>query len=385
MWALDEGRLERAFSVVERGVEGGAFAGAVAAVGCGNALVVRAFGHAALQPARVPMRPDTLFDLASLTKVVGTTPAVLRLVEDGAFSLDAPVADLLPEFADRRVTVRHLLTHTSGLPAWAPLYLDHRGLPAYLRAIGGMPLERPPGERVVYSDLGFILLGAIVERVAGESLPDYCRKAVFAPLGMDATGWLPAAPRERIAATEAGNRTEMDMAGARAAEFGHWRQEILWGEVNDGNAHYGLGGVAGHAGLFGTVADLAAYARAWLRRGFPILSPPTVQLATRNLTAGLGGARGLGWQKPPEEPLPARPHSCGELLSAAAYGHTGFTGTSLWIDPEKELFIILLTNRLHPVPERKGPDLLALRPAFHNAVVAACIVRRAERATWGGA
>jgi len=372
MPVIDEDRLERAFAVIERGVEGGAFAGAVAAVGCGDALVVRAFGHAALQPERVPMRPDTLFDLASLTKVVATTPAVLRLVEEGAFSLDAPVADLLPEFADRRVTVRHLLTHTSGLPAWKPLYLECRGLPEYLRAIGELPLERAPGERVVYSDLGFILLGAIVERVTGRSLPDYCRTAVFEPLGMADAGWLPRAPRERIAATEAGNRTEMGMVGDRASEFGRWRQEILWGEVNDGNAHYGLGGVAGHAGLFGTAADLISCALAWLCRGEPILSPPTVQLATRNLTPGLGEARGLGWQKPPQETLPSRPHSCGELLSGAAFGHTGFTGTSLWIDPEKDLFIILLTNRLHPVPHRTGPDLFALRPAFHNAVAAAC-------------
>lgn len=372
MVSLDKRRLELAFAVVQRGVEGGAFAGAVAAVGRGDEVVVRAFGHAALQPERVPMRADTLFDLASLTKVVATTPAVLRLVEQGAFSLDAPVADLLPEFTDRRVTVRHLLTHTSGLPAWLPLYLDQRGLPAYLRAIGRLPLEQAPGERVVYSDLGFILLGAIVARVTGQSLPDFCRTAVFEPLGMRETGWLPQVPRARIAATEEGNRTEMEMAGLRAAEFDRWRQEILWGEVNDGNAHYGLGGVAGHAGLFGTAQDLALYALAWLRGGRPILSPPTVQLATRNLTPAPGEARGLGWQKPPQETLPSRPHSCGELLSDSAFGHTGFTGTSLWIDPEKQLFIILLTNRLHPVRHRKGPDLFALRPAFHNAVVAAC-------------
>jgi len=374
MCALDPARLERAFALLARGVECGAFAGAVAAVGGLDEAEVRAFGHAALRPRSVPMRTDTRFDLASLTKVVATTPAVLHLLEEGAFSLETPVRDLLPEFADGRVTVRHLLTHTSGLPAWLPLYIDHHGLDDYRAAIGRLPLEREPGRQVVYSDLGFILLGAIVERLTGLSLPAYCESAVFAPLGMATAGWLPPGPLDGVAATEEGNRIEMGMAGERADAFLRWRQGILWGEANDGNAFYGLDGVAGHAGLFGTAADLIAYARAWLRGGAPVLSPHTVALATRNLTPGMVDARGLGWQKPPAEPFPARPCSGGELLSASAFGHTGFTGTSLWVDPEKGLFIILLTNRLHPVPERCGPDLFALRPRFHNAAVAAWIV-----------
>lgn len=371
MCAVDPARLERAFAVLARGVEQGAFAGAVAAVGGPDQLVVRAFGHAALRPEKIPMRTDTLFDLASLTKVVAALPAVLRLVEEGAFSLDAPVHAILPEFPDERVTVRHLLTHTGGLPAWRPLYLDCRGWDEYLRAIGQVPLESAPGTRVVYSDLGFILLGGIVVRVTGQPLADFCKSAVFDPLGMAETCWTPRVDRSRIAATEEGNRTEYGMAGSRAAEFGRWRRGILWGEANDGNAFYGLDGVSSHAGLFSTAADLAAYARAWLRGGAPILSRAAVALATRNLTPGQAEARGLGWQKPPADPLPARPHSCGELLSPASFGHTGFTGTSLWIDPERQLFVILLTNRLHPVPRRAGPDLFALRPAFHNAVASA--------------
>lgn len=371
MSAPDPARLERAFAVLERGVEQGAFAGAVAAVGGPDELAVRAYGCAALQPEPVPMRTDTLFDLASLTKVVATLPAVLHLVEEGAFSLETPVHAILPEFRDGRVTVRHLLTHTSGLPAWRPLYLDCRGWDEYLRAIGQTPLEFAPGTQVTYSDLGFILLGGIVSRVTGQPLPDFCRSAVFAPLGMAETSWLPRVDRARIAATEEGNRTEFGMAGSRAAEFGRWRRGILWGEANDGNAWYGLDGVSSHAGLFSTAADLVAYARAWLRGGAPILSRAAVRLATQNLTPGMADARGLGWQKPPTDPLPARPHSCGELLSPASFGHTGFTGTSLWIDPERQLFVVLLTNRLHPVPRRAGPDLFALRPAFHNAVAAA--------------
>lgn len=363
--------LDRAFAVVERGVAEGAFAGAVAVIGDLERTAVRAFGHAVLDPAAIPMSEDTVFDLASLTKVVATTPAVLQLVEAGEISLESPVRAILPEFGDDRVTIRHLLTHTSGLPAWRPLYIDHRGWEAYLRAIGSTPLEREPGTQVVYSDLGFILLGGIVQRVTGLTLPDYCRTAIFEPLGMAETGWLPQLPQARIAATERGNATEYGMAGARAGDFARWRQEILWGEANDGNAYYGLDGVSSHAGLFGTAADLAAYARAWLGGGGPILSRQTVRLATQSLTPGMADNRGLGWQKPTAERLPAKPQSCGELLSPAAFGHTGFTGTSLWIDPQLGFFIILLTNRLHPVPKRTGVDLFAIRPAFHNAAAAA--------------
>ncbi|HYG60284.1 MAG TPA: serine hydrolase domain-containing protein, partial [Symbiobacteriaceae bacterium] len=342
-----------------------------AAVGNAERLFgLEAFGAAALEPEQAPMAPDTLFDLASLTKVVATTPAVLHLLEAGAFSLETPVADLLPVFADRRVTVRHLLTHTSGLPAWMPLYLDCSGLAEYAAAIGATPLVRASGTQVEYSDLGFILLGAMVERLSETALPDFCREAIFAPLGMAHTTWSPKGPRSGIAATEKGNQTEYGMCGERAASFGRWRHEVLWGEVNDGNAWYGLGGISGHAGLFSTAGDLARYAQAWLNGGGPILSQHTVALAARSHTAGKPENRGLGWQKPAHVPFPPKSVSCGDLMSPAAFGHTGFTGTSLWIDPEKDLFAVLLTNRLHPVTVPRSADLMAIRPAFHNAVVA---------------
>lgn len=362
-----EARLKQAFAVVERGVQSGAYPGAVAAVGGRDGLVaLRAFGRAAIEPEQAAMAPDTRFDLASLTKVAATTPAALQLLEQGALVLETPVAAILPAFGDRRVTIRHLLTHTSGLPAWRGLYLDHRGWEAYTAAICATALERDPATRVEYSDLGFILLGAIVQQVTGLSLPDYCRANIFGPLGMTHTGWLPSCHRHAIAATETGNQVEYGMCGERAATFSRWRKDVLWGEVNDGNAHYGLDGVSSHAGLFGTAEDLARYAGAWLRGGAPILSPAAAALATRSHTPGLNENRGLGWSKPPVGPFPAGRVSCGDMFSPAAYGHTGFTGTSIWIDPTLDLYVILLTNRLHP---RAGDGLIAVRPAFHNAVV----------------
>lgn len=365
-------RLDRAFSLVDRAVESGRLPGAVAAVGgTEGPVVVHAYGWAALEPEPVPMRSDTLFDLASLTKVVATTPAVLRLLEEGAFVLETPVRHILPDFSDPRVTIRHLLTHTSGLPAWQPLYLEHRGWEAYTQAICATPLVRDPGARVEYSDLGFMLLGAIIHQVTGMSLPDYCRTAVFEPLGMSETGWLPAVPRERIAATERGNQVEYGMCGDQAAQFPRWRDDVIWGEVNDGNAYYGLDGVSSHAGLFGTAQDLVKYAQCWLRGGEPLFSGRTAGLAgSQSHTRGLNENRGLGWKKKPFDNFPNGRAFCGDLVSDVGFGHTGFTGTSLWMEPAGELFIILLTNRLHPV---SSSYLDTVRPAFHNAVMAAVL------------
>lgn len=365
---MDDIRLERAFAILEKGIQAGAFPGAVAAVGGADGpAVVRALGAAVMQPIQIGMQPDTLFDLASLTKVVATTPAILHLLEAGAFVLETPVRQIIPAFPHPRVTIRHLLTHTSGLPAWRGLYLEHRGWADYTRAICEQELEREPGQQTVYSDLGFLLLGAIIEQVTGRSLPEFCQDAVLSPLGMAETSWLPKANRERIAATETGNRIEYGMCGELAESFSRWRRDLIWGEVNDGNAWYGLDGSASHAGLFGTAGDLVRYARAWLQGGGPILGRQTVSLATRSHTVGMSANRALGWQKPPAAALPDGRASCGDLMSPAAYGHTGFTGTSLWIDPEQDLFVILLTNRLHPVA---SDGLTAVRPAFHNAVVA---------------
>lgn len=353
--------LSQAHAVLTEAIARGVFPGAVAAVGNREGLIsLCAFGHAEVEPDRRPMRPDTIFDVASLTKVIATTTAVLQLIEQGHLTLEQPVRSILPVCADRRIRLKHLLTHTSGLPAWRPLYLEHRGWEAVTGAICRTELTREPGTDVTYSDLGFMLLGAIIMRVTGISIPDYCRKAIFAPLGMAETGWLPEAPRERFAATERGNPTEVRMCGGAATGFGRWRHHVLCGEVHDGNTYYGLDGVSSHAGLFAPAEDLARFATALMRGGGPLLSASTLELATTCHTPGMREARGLGWQKPPAA-------SCGERLSPGAFGHTGFTGTSLWIDPGQNLFVILLTNRVHPTA-RDG--IMSVRRAFHNAVVA---------------
>jgi CubicO group peptidase (beta-lactamase class C family) len=369
--AFDQTRLATAFAIVQTGMEKGFYPGAVAAVGgAKDQAVIRTFGWACVEPEARPMTADALFDLASLTKVVATTPAILHLLETGAFLLETPVQQIIPEFNHPDITVRHLLTHTSGLPAWRGLYLDHRGWEEYVDAIGSLELCREPGTTVGYSDLGFILLGAIIMRVTKKGLPDFCREAVFEPLGMTETGWLPSGSAERIVATERGNQVEYAMCGDRAPGFGRWRLSVARGEVNDGNAFYGLDGIASHAGLFAPVQDLIRYARAWLRGGMPMLGRHTGALATRSHTLGLNDNRALGWTKPPAQALNKARASCGDLLSATAFGHTGFTGTSLWIDPQQDLFVILLTNRLHPVAQ---DGLMSVRPAFHDAVVSAMV------------
>lgn len=365
---LDKAKLNRAFEVLLDGMRQKAYAGGVAAVGSARGIeAVKSFGLAVQEPQTIAMLPETRFDLASLTKVVATTPAILHLLESGAFVLETPVRQILPEFPDARVTIRHLLTHTSGLPAWKPLYLEAAGWDEYVAAICHMPLTADPGTQVVYSDLGFILLGAVIRQAGGLILSEYCRRHVFEPLGMSRTRFVPGGPAEDIAATEIENLVETGMCGERAPAFGKWRTGVIWGEVHDGNAWYGLNGISSHAGLFSNVYDLALYAQAWLKGGAGLLSRRTVALATRCHTPGMAEQRGLGWQKPPTALFPTGRASCGNLLSDSAFGHTGFTGTSLWIDPEQDLFIILLTNRVHP---RASDGIYHFRPAFHNAVVA---------------
>ncbi len=318
------------------------------------------------------MIEQTIFDLASLTKVVATLPAVLLLVGGGAFPLDEPVGRILPEFGTAgwkgEATIRRLLSHTAGLPAWLPLYLDHVGPEQYLEAITQTQPVARPGDRVVYSDLGFILLGEVVRRVSGQDIARFVSTEVFARLGLRTTMFTPPASlRERIAATEHGNRTEIGMCGERAGSFSRWRHEVIWGEANDGNSFYGMAGVSGHAGLFGTASDLARYGQLWLQDGVwegqRVLNEVLVGEATREQAPG----RGLGWRLPAPNASSATDPS--NVLGPNAYGHTGFTGTSLWIDPARVLVLVLLSNRLHPVARS---EIEAIRPAFHAAVTAAC-------------
>jgi CubicO group peptidase (beta-lactamase class C family) len=346
---------------------GQAFPGAVLAVGRGGSLAhLRAFGALSYEPGAPPVATDTVYDLASLTKVVVTTTLAMRLVDEGSLDLDAPVSAFFPAFrggAKDRVTLRHLLTHSGGLVWWAPLYQDTRGPAAFLEKIVAMDLAFEPGTKSVYSDLGILLLGDVIERLGKAPLEELARRLVIEPLGMKDTLYRPPpALLSRIAPTE----------------NDAWRGRALRGEVHDENA-FALGGVAAHAGLFGTAPDLARLARMLLDGGVfegrRIVSRATVELFTGR--AGVpGSSRGLGWDTPSDESgrrssEPGEPgySSAGSLLSARSFGHTGFTGTSMWMDPERGIFVILLTNRVHPTRENNA--IRAVRARVADAVVRA--------------
>ncbi|HSF41228.1 MAG TPA: serine hydrolase domain-containing protein [Thermoanaerobaculia bacterium] len=347
--------LEDVDRLLESFRERGAFPGGVLAAGHRGTLAhLHAFGRLTYDADAPPVSAGTLYDLASLTKVVATTTMAMILVDEGRLDLDQPVRELLPGFTGpgkEAVTVRHLLTHSSGLPAVAPLYQEIRERAAYLERIQAMALEFPPGSRSTYSDLGIILLGEILERTAGQPLDAFVRERVLEPLGMrDTLFRLPVELRPRIAPTE----------------VDPWRGRLIQGEVHDENA-FAMGGVAPHAGLFGTAGDLARFAQMLLDggtfEGRRIVSPETVELFTRR--AGIPGSdRALGW-----DTKSAEGSSAGTLFSSRSFGHTGFTGTSIWIDPERELFVILLTNRVHPT--RENNLIREVRPAVADAVVRA--------------
>jgi CubicO group peptidase (beta-lactamase class C family) len=361
------GGLEAVDAVVRAGVDDRAFPGGVLAVGKGGALVhLRAFGKLSYDEDAAPVATDTIYDLASLTKVVVTTTLSMILVDEGRLDLDARVQSFFPGFsggAKGEVTVRHLLTHSGGLLWWAPLYKEVRGKAAYLERIVALDLAYEPGTKSVYSDLGIVLLGDILERVSGTGFEELARRRVVEALGMKDTGYRPAAALvPRIAPTE------MDP----------WRGRVVRGEVHDENA-FALGGVAPHAGLFGTAPDLARLAQALLDAGTfagrRIVSRATVELFTER--AGVpASSRALGWDTPTDESglrssTAGQPgySSAGSLLSARSFGHTGFTGTSMWMDPERGLYVILLTNRVHPT--RENDKIRDVRSQVADAAVRA--------------
>ena len=357
--------------LVEQGMAAETFPGAVVHVRQ-DARVVwhHAFGWAAVTPRRRTMRSDAVFDLASLTKPIATATAVLQLVEQGILQLDHPVADYLPAFeasGKQAVTVRHLLTHTSGLPAWIRLYLRVRTPAEALRYICALSPGAAPGSRVEYSDLGFIVLGELV-RACGELSLDRYLDARIAPL----VGWRrtrfrpPAAWRPRCVATEAGNEFERAAAGAEGEGF-RWRTGVICGEVHDGNSYYLYRGVAGHAGLFSTAEEVGRFGQIMLDFGATphgaVLARRTVAEATRDQTGQLEEARGLGWRCRRGSPF------MGVRASSEAFGHTGFTGTSLLVDPPRALVVVLLTNRVHPRAATTAIE--TFRAQFHDAVIEA--------------
>ncbi len=348
--------LKRAYTVLERWTADRMIPGAVLAVGRNGVLVPpKAFGLASLEPEERSLAVDAVYDLASLTKVVATTTCALILLEQGLFRLDDMVRHFVPEFPHEGVALRHLLTHTSGLPAWRPLHKEATTPADMMAALYNTPLAYETGARVEYSCLGYILLGELLRRVGGKPLHELADALVFTPLQMRATGYLPGPELRRRAVP-----TEVDSATG----------VFLQGIVHDENARR-LGGVSGNAGLFSTAADLAAFCQMYLNKGgygsSQLLSPATVSLAIRDHTAHLNDSRGLGWVVKGHR----RFSSAGDLFSPSACGHTGFTGTSLWLDPERNLFLILLTNGVHP--HREQAQHIRLRPLVANAVAAAVV------------
>jgi len=329
---------------------------------------------------------STLFDLASLTKVVATTTMAMLLYERGLLDLEAPVAAIVPEFTTDKekdprrheVTLRMLLAHSSGLPAHEKFFLKARTRAELLQAAFTTPLAANPRTQAVYSDIGFIILGVALERLADESLDRFGQREIFAPLAMIHTTFNPPLEiRVKIPPTADEREEEMCGAGAPARQLpkasppqsasqqalrSTFRQRIIQGEVYDENASV-LGGVASHAGLFSTAADLAKFAQAMLNQGNPILRPETVTLFTRRESAPPNTTRALGWD------TPSKPSLSGKYFSPQSFGHLGYTGTSLWIDPTRQLSITLLTNRTWP--DSSNQAINRVRPKLHDAIIEA--------------
>lgn len=312
-----------------------------------------AFGRFTYDADAPPVRDETIFDLASLTKVIATTSIVMQGVERGDLALDEPIRRRLPRWAGRdreQVTIRDLLAHASGLTAWLPFFRDHTGRAEFEAAIAALPLEYPPRTQAIYSDLGFMLLGFLLEDTFHASLDAQFELVRAGIPGAEALTFKPPAATRAIIVP-----TEVDQ----------WRGRLLVGEVHDENA-YALGGVAGHAGLFGTARAVGAFARAILRasRGESggVVRPETVRTFTIRSNVP-GSSRALGW----DTMLPTS--SCGRRMSASAFGHSGFTGTSLWIDPDNDIYVVLLTNRVHPT--RRNERIQGVRRAFHDTVMTA--------------
>ncbi|MGI8423520.1 MAG: serine hydrolase domain-containing protein [Chloroflexota bacterium] len=346
--------LDHTFDTLRRAVEDGLVPGAAAAVGTADGrLRAEAYGWAQLEPRRRRLDLDMLFDCASLTKVVVTTTLALHAIETGHLFLGQKAASAVPEFGAAGkddVTIRHLLTHTSGLPAGIDVSASGKTRAAALRTVWDTPLAAPSASAVVYSDLGFITLGEVLARVLGKPLHRLASDAIFEPLGMRDACFNPAR-RDRCVATEIVPE----------------RGGLVVGEVHDDNAAV-MGGVAGHAGLFATLADVERFARMWLGSGSlegrRVLSPAATALATRDQTGSVDrlAQRGLGWVLTPNGFWPAA-----DLASPTSYSHTGFTGTSIVIDPTIGIYAVLLTNRVHPSREAGSVQRIrTLRARFHN-------------------
>src|SRR5438874_8549934 len=344
-------RLARMDAVIQASIAKKELPGAVVLVGRHGKVVWRkAYGARALEPQREAMTTDTIFDLASLTKVVATTTSIMMLVENGKIRLGDSVTQFIPEMKGEgrdAITIEQLLTHMTGFAPDFDLRDRWTGYDEAIKRLYREPLRSPPGTRFVYSDINYIALGEVVHRVSGLMLDEFAKRNIFAPLGMRDTGFRPDTKlKSRIAPTEK-RRGQMNYLGDTGADAGPEAEQWLRGQVHDPTS-FRMGGVAGHAGLFSTADDLAIFCQMLLNggvfNGVRILGPMTIATMTRpHAVAENGSARGLGW-----DIASSFSANKGDLFPLGSFGHTGFTGTSIWIDPANDTFVIFLSNRVHP-------------------------------------
>ena len=351
-----------ATSVLTDAIDQRAFPGAAFGVlQGGDRLAIDSVGRFTYQPDSPRVQPETIFDMASVSKAMATTAMAMLLWERGQMDLEEPVGSRLPEFLHstpgdertaglkQKITARMLLAHCSGLPAYAPLYKTCRSASELLDACLHMPLETVPGTQAAYSDIGFIILGLLLESVAGERLDSFCRREVFAPLGMNSTLYCPPA--------------ELMPFIPPTSDAENFRHRVLQGEVHDGNC-WMLGGVSGHAGVFSNVADVLSLADCLLHLGRNVFQANTVSMFTGRQRMPPNSGWALGWDSPTE------PSSSGKFFSAHSVGHLGYTGTSLWIDFDKQVAIVLLTNRTYPGNDAAASEAIKnVRPRFHDALM----------------
>jgi serine-type D-Ala-D-Ala carboxypeptidase len=345
-----------AFDLLRQAIATQAFpAASLAVTHQGKLVAFRALGRFTYEAGSPEVTAESIFDLASVSKVVATTAMAMILYERGLLDLEAPIAAIVPEFVKtntefdkKAVTLRMLLAHSSGLPAYEKLFLRAKNREELLAAAYATSLTADPGTRAEYSDIGFIILGVALERLADESLDRFCQREIFGPLGMAHTAFNPPKSWRNSIPPTANDLT--------------FRNRIIQGEVQDENASV-LGGVAGHAGVLATAQDVATLAHAMLQGGTPILRPETIRLFTHREPFPAGTSRALGWD------TPSPPSQSGKYFSPSSFGHLGYTGTSLWIDPERQLSITLLTNRTWP--DCTNEAIKQVRPRFHDAVVEA--------------
>ena len=380
---MNDAVLGQIDSIMNAAIASGAAPGGAIAVGRhGRLIKLQGYGKHDYRPGFGLVTDSSIYDLASLTKVVATTTVAMMLVEDGRLQLDAPLSRYLPElsrYPDKQaLTVRNVLLHNAGFRAFAPLWRTARGREQFIQAIGELPLEYITGTGTLYSDFGPILLGIAMERITGMPLDEFARTRLFAPLGMRETLYNPLAQAVARAGASAQSGDESSPLFSRIAPTEIdtlFRKQHMHGRVHDENA-FAIGGVSGHAGLFSSARDLARFAQMLLNGGYfdgrRILSPETISMFTRR--QGEASSRALGWD------TPAKNSSAGDYFTESAFGHTGFTGTSMWMDPERDVFVVLLTNRVNPT--RENQKHVPLRRAIADAVNLAITDMPAVKREW---